>query len=72
MVATLTKAQEWGDKIPTGVFYQNELVPTYQERISQRIPTYMENPPAKQVIGDPSGKPITRIRRMLEQLQVTG
>jgi len=72
MVAALTKAQEWGEKIPMGVFYQNELVSTYEERISRRIPTYMANPPAKQVIGDPSGKPLTSIRRMLEQLQVTG
>ena len=72
MVSALTKAHEWGDKIPTGVFYQNELMPTYQERISRRIPTYLEKPPAKQIIGDSSGKPITSIRRMLEQLQVTG
>jgi len=71
-VAALTKAQEWGDKIPVGVFYQNELVPTFQERISKRIPTYLENPPAKQAISDSSGKPITSIRKMLEELKVTG
>jgi len=71
-LAALTKAQEWGDKIPIGVFYQNELVPTYQERISTRIPTYLENPPAKQPISDAEGKPITSIRKMLEELKVTG
>jgi 2-oxoglutarate ferredoxin oxidoreductase subunit beta len=71
-IAALTKAQEWGDKIPMGVFYQNELVPTYQERISKRIPTYLENPPAKQAICDPSDRPITSIRKMLEELKVTG
>jgi len=36
-VAALTRAFEWDDKIPIGVFYQNELLSTYQERISQRI-----------------------------------
>src|SRR3989304_9957778 len=71
-VAALTKAEEWGDKIPMGVFYQNELVPTYQERISKRIPTYLENPPAKQTISDQSGKPLTSIAKMLRELQVTG
>lgn len=70
--AALTKAQEWGDRIPMGVFYQNELVPTYEERISKRIPTYIQNPPAKQTISDAEGKPVTSIRKMLEQLQVTG
>jgi len=72
IIAALTKAEEWGDKIPIGVFYQNELVPTYQERISQRIPTYIENPPARQPISDKKGKPTTSIRRMLEELKVTG
>ena len=70
--AALTKAQEWGDRIPMGVFYQNELVPTYEERISKRIPTYLQNPPSKQVISDSEGKPATSIRKMLEELQVTG
>ncbi len=69
-LAALTKAQEWGDRIPTGVFYQNESVPTYQERISQRIPSYLENPPAKQPISDEQGKPITSIKKMMDKLKV--
>ncbi len=40
-VAGLEKAQEWGDKIPIGVFYKNELEPTFQERFAQRIPFYI-------------------------------
>ncbi len=70
-IAALTKAKEWGDKIPVGVFYQNELVPTYQERISKRIPTYLENPPAKQAISDSKGRSIVNLGRMLEELRVT-
>ncbi len=66
----LAKAQEWGDRIPMGVFYQNELVPTYEERISKRIPTYLENPPSRQLICDSEGKPLTSIRKMLKDLQV--
>jgi len=68
----LTKAQEWDDRIPMGVFYQNELVPTYEQRISKRILTYVDNPPARQPISDREGRPITSIQRMLEELQVTG
>ncbi len=71
-IEALKKAQEWGDKIPMGVFYQNELVPTYEERISKRIPTYLKSPPARQVISDAEGKPTTSIGKMLRELQVTG
>jgi len=70
--AALAKAQEWGDRIPIGVFYQNELVPTYQDRISKRIPRYLDNPPAKQAISDEEGRPVTSIAKMLNALQVTG
>lgn len=71
-IAAMTKAQEWGDRIPMGVFYQNELVSTYQERISQRIADYLEAPPSKQIIGDAEGKTVMTLRKMLEDLKVTG
>ena len=71
-VAALTKSQEWGDRIPMGVFYQNELVSTYQERIAHRIAGYLENPPAKQVISDSEGKTVTSLAKMLDELKVTG
>ena len=51
-VAGMEKAQEWGDRIPIGVFYQNPLEPTFQDRITKRIPFYMQNPPAKQQLKD--------------------
>jgi len=70
--AALMKAQEWGDRIPIGVFYKNELVPTYQDRISQRIPGYLEKPPSKQAISEKDGAPTASIIKMLNELQVTG
>jgi len=70
--AALMKAQEWGDRIPIGVFYKNELVPTYQDRISQRIPGYLEKPPSKQIVCDKDGTPTSSIMKMLNELQVTG
>jgi 2-oxoglutarate ferredoxin oxidoreductase subunit beta len=54
-MTALDKAREWGDKIPIGVFYRNELEPTFQERITDRIPFYMDRPPAKQKLCDENG-----------------
>jgi 2-oxoglutarate ferredoxin oxidoreductase subunit beta len=70
MAQVVEKSNEWGDKIPIGVFYQNEHVPTYQERITARIPNYMESAPAIQQIADTNGKPITTIDRLLGDLKV--
>ena len=70
-LTALAKAQEWGDKIPIGVFYQNELIPTYQERISQRIPKYLEQPPAKQPICDAKGYTVTNLKKTLKAFKVT-
>jgi 2-oxoglutarate ferredoxin oxidoreductase subunit beta len=70
MAQVVEKSNEWGDKIPIGVFYQNEHVPTYQERITARIPNYMESAPAIQQIADTNGKPITSIDRLLGDLKV--
>ncbi len=52
--------------------YQNELVSTFQERISQRITTYPGTPPAKEIIADNMGEPVTSIKKMLDELKVTG
>jgi 2-oxoglutarate ferredoxin oxidoreductase subunit beta len=66
----IAKSNEWDAKIPIGVFYQNEHVPTYQERIGARIPNYRESPPALQAIADRNGRPITNIDRLLGDLKV--
>jgi 2-oxoglutarate ferredoxin oxidoreductase subunit beta len=71
MIAAIEKSREWGDKIPLGIFYKNELVPTYDERISQRIPYYLEKPPAKQKISDETGSPITDMKKLFNELKLT-
>jgi len=65
----LIKSNEWDTKIPTGIFYQNELVAPYEERISDRVPNYLENPPAMQPISS-NGKSITDISKILDSLEV--
>ncbi|MGY5147534.1 MAG: 2-oxoacid:ferredoxin oxidoreductase subunit beta [Candidatus Nitrosopumilus sp. bin_7KS] len=65
----LIKSLEWGDKIPTGVFYKNGLISPYTQRIKDKIPNYLENPPAKQKISE-NGHPNTDISKILDSLEV--
>jgi 2-oxoglutarate/2-oxoacid ferredoxin oxidoreductase subunit beta len=65
----LIKSLEWGNKIPIGVFYQNEIISQYSTRLTDKIPNYLENPPAKQKISE-NGLPITNISEILESLRV--
>lgn len=70
-VTAIEKAQEWGDRIPLGVFYKNELTPTFQERISGRIPFYGSNSPAKQRISDESGVSVADLTEFFEELKTS-
>lgn len=70
-IAALDKAREWGDKIPIGVFYKNELEPTFQDRLSSRIPFYMERPPAKQRLCDENGFSAVDLAEFMKELKTT-
>ncbi len=65
------KSFEFGDHTPIGIFYQNEFVPTYEDRMAKRMPTYRSNPPATQEIARPDGRPLANINKMLEELRVS-
>jgi 2-oxoglutarate ferredoxin oxidoreductase subunit beta len=65
----MLKALEWGDKIPIGVFYENELVPTFEERIMQNIPNYLDYYPAKQEI-EKNGESTTKIDELIKAKRV--
>lgn len=65
----LIKSLEWGASIPIGIFYKNEIISQYGERLMDKIPNYLENPPAKQRISK-DGKPITNVSKLLDSLQV--
>jgi 2-oxoglutarate ferredoxin oxidoreductase subunit beta len=69
LTQALIKSNEWDSKIPTGIFYKNEIIAPYDERMSERIQNYMENPPAYQEISSGT-KPITNISKILDSLQV--
>ena len=69
--AGMEKAQEWGDKIPIGVFYKNELEPTFQDRLAQRIPFYMQNPPAKQQLKDENSMATVDLSEFMNDLKTS-
>jgi 2-oxoglutarate ferredoxin oxidoreductase subunit beta len=70
-VSALEKAQEWGDRIPIGVFYKNELEPTFQERFSKRIPFYLSKPPAKQKLADENGNSYVNLDAFMDDLRTS-
>ncbi|NJK77757.1 MAG: 2-oxoacid:ferredoxin oxidoreductase subunit beta [Nanoarchaeota archaeon] len=65
----MIKSLEWGNNIPIGIFYQNELISEYSTRLSDKIPNYLENPPAKQGISE-NGLPTTDVSTILDSLRV--
>jgi 2-oxoglutarate ferredoxin oxidoreductase subunit beta len=69
MAQAITKANEWGNKIPIGIFYKNDLIPVYEDRIANLIKDYRDNPPALQKI-DNNGYSITDINRLLDKFKV--
>jgi 2-oxoglutarate ferredoxin oxidoreductase subunit beta len=70
-MAALEKAQEWGDRIPIGVFYKKEYESTFEERFNQRIPFYKSNPPAKQKLTDDNGLSHVRLEQFIEELKTS-
>ena len=66
----IMKSFEWGDHTPIGVFYQNEHVPTYEERLGARLPTYKSLPPAEQEIARRDGSSTADISKLLDELRV--
>ncbi len=67
----MMKSFEFGDRTPIGVFYQNELIPTYEDRLAERTPSYSDNPPGKQEIARRDGTPAAAVRKLLEDFRVT-
>ena len=70
MLQAFQKSQEWGGKIPTGVFYQINL-PTYEDRLRGRVPALNQYTAANMPIYDPAtGTPSIDISKALTELRV--
>ncbi len=70
-VAGMEKAQEWGDRIPIGIFYKNPFEPSFQERIAKRIPFYLQNPPAKQQLKDQNDASVVDLSEFFDDLKTS-
>jgi len=69
LAQALIKSLEWGNKIPIGIFYKNETISPFATRLTDKIPNYLENPPAKQIISK-DGVPTTDVSAILDSLKV--
>lgn len=49
------KGREWGDRIPTGVFYENKTIPSFPKRINGIVPDYLDYPPSSQIVSSAEG-----------------
>lgn len=66
-IQVVEKSLEWGDRIPIGIFYINEHVSSYEERISNVISDYFVNPPASQRISLKDGRSNVKLERLLAE-----
>ncbi len=69
IIKAIEKSKEWENRIPVGVFYENNKTPTYEERLQSRIENYRSYPPALQTIKDENGNPNINIDRLIDELR---
>ena len=71
MPAFIAKAHEGGDRIPTGVFWENRTVPSFEMRLASRLPSYRKSPPARRAIANAQGRSTADLRQLFDELTVT-
>lgn len=63
------KANEWGDRIPIGVFLENKTL-TFEDRITERSPSYRTSPPAKRRITNGDNGSVADLSSIMNQFAV--
>jgi len=58
------RAQEWGERIPIGIFYVNPYVEGFADNVSKVNSFYESMPPAKNVIAREDGTPVIDLQAM--------
>jgi 2-oxoglutarate ferredoxin oxidoreductase subunit beta len=66
----MIRAQEWGERIPVGIFLQDVSQPQFLEQIAGRQPQYLNNPPASRPVVDDTGRPLADMRQLFAELEV--
>ncbi len=70
LLQVIVKSREWNEKIPIGVLYQNENIPTYDQRMLKRIGSYLAMPPAKQGTEYGEGKTVVDLEKLSAEFSV--
>ena len=60
---------EGQERLGLGVFFEIDL-PTYEDKIGVKLPSYKETPPAKETIVGPNGKPGMDISEIIDEYAV--
>jgi len=66
----MNKAQEWGERIPVGIFQQDLTQPQFLQQIAVRQPQYSNNPPATHPVADDSGGPLADMCQLFAELKI--
>jgi 2-oxoglutarate ferredoxin oxidoreductase subunit beta len=66
----VVKVREWGDQIPTGVFYENRAFSTFGDRIKRLTPSYAESSPARRTVSDGHGRGIADLTAHFDEVRV--
>jgi 2-oxoglutarate ferredoxin oxidoreductase subunit beta len=70
MLQCLSKAYEWGEQIPVGVFYHDESRAKLSDTLTLRRADKNIAPPAKQRICNQQGASLVRLENIFERLSV--
>ena len=68
-LGALAKSEEWGERIPLGVFYRVDL-PTFEERLAERTPSAVEAPVEHSFFDAETLRPTTNISPLFMELKV--
>ena len=71
MLQCLDVAQQWGTRIPTGVFFQYPGKPCLLDQLSQRHAGFDIAPPAEQPVCDEQGHPLAQLEPLLRTFTVS-
>lgn len=67
----MLKAQEWGERIPTGVFLQDLTRCGFLQHICQQQPHLLVRPPASQPVTDAEGRHLIDLGEIIAELAVS-
>ena len=71
MMQCIRKTQEWGDRIPLGVLWEDRRLTAFEQRLAVRIPNYRSTPPARRIIADARTCPTADLGPLFAELAIS-